>query len=88
MKRYQFEVSDERAAKLEQLKKDCDIATDKELFSNAITLLMWAVREVRAGRTIASVDENNSSFREVLLPALENAVYLGGKKTEEISPVN
>lgn len=73
MQRFQFELSDERAAKLNQLMQDCGLATNKELFSNAITLLMWAVRETGTGRIIGALNPRENAFKEILLPALENA---------------
>lgn len=82
MQRFQFELSDERAAKLNQVMQDCGLTTNKELFGNAITLLMWAVRETRSGRTIGSLNEQNRGFKEILLPALDNAKDLGAAERQ------
>ena len=71
--RLQIELSPERLRQLETLLSDTGLATKKELVNNALTLLMWAVRETKAGRTIVSLDEQSKHYREVLLPALENA---------------
>ena len=71
-KRVQFDFSDKQVRQMEQLQKDAGVRTKKELVDNALTLLAWAIREKRAGRIIASIDEAGRSF-EVLLPALENA---------------
>ena len=77
MKRYQFELPDEKASELEALMRETGIATTKELINNAITLLFWSVREVKTGRVIASVDEFDGRYKEVLIPAIEHAARYG-----------
>lgn len=79
MKRYQFELPDEKASELEALMQETGITTTKELINNAITLLFWSVREVRTGRVIASVDESDGRYKEVLIPAIELAARYGNK---------
>ena len=72
MLRIQLEFPKEKIEQLDKLKTEVGIRTWKELINNALTLLVWAVREIRAGRVIASVDENRGSYKEILLPALEH----------------
>jgi hypothetical protein len=55
----------------DQLMRDTGLRTRKDLVANALTLLAWAVREKRAKRIVASIDQSGRSF-EVLLPALQN----------------
>ena len=72
MTRIQFELSEDRNKELEALMEKTGIRTKKDLFNNALTLLEWAVKEKRSGRIIASVDEGEKKFKEIVMPALEN----------------
>jgi len=47
-------------------------STRKDLFNNALTLFQWAVKAKRAGRIVASLDEETGAAKEILMPALEN----------------
>lgn len=69
--RVQLLFSPERMQLLDELQRQIDAPTRKELFNNAISLLSWAVREVRRGRVIASVDEQSQRFSELHMPALD-----------------
>lgn len=71
MIRIQIEYADDKLKQLEALMAETGARTKKELISNALTLLAWAVREKKAGYSIASVDKSRR-YREVLLAALEN----------------
>ncbi|MEX3693041.1 hypothetical protein AB3X91_34315 [Paraburkholderia sp. BR14263] len=73
LQRVQFDVPEDRLAELQQLMKTCGIETRKDLFNNALTLLEWAVRESTRGRTIASVSDDEKSYRELQMPALLHA---------------
>ena len=78
--RIQFELPDHKAKHLEQLAEEAGV-TKKEFLSNALTLIAWAIRETKSGRVIASVDERNMKYKEVLLPVLENVA--GHPKQEQ-----
>jgi hypothetical protein len=77
--RIQIDVSPQKLAELEELMTLCGIKTKKELINNALTLLQWAVKQVRNGRSVASIDENEGRFRELEMPILSAAA---GKKSE------
>ena len=70
MTRIQFDLPDDKVAELEKLMAESGIKTRKDLFNNALTLLEWAIKEKKAGRTIASLDEQAKSYQEVLMPIL------------------
>lgn len=70
MVRIQFELPEEKVKELEELMRVAGITTRKDLFNNALTLLEWAVQERKAGRSIASVDEHNKRYKELVMPAL------------------
>jgi hypothetical protein len=71
--RLQIELPEKRVKELEALMEECDIATKKDLFNNALTLFEWAVRESEKGRIVASVDEENQRYRELQMPAFSTA---------------
>lgn len=63
-----------------------NLRTRKDLFNNALTLLEWAVKEKSAGRTIASIDDESKSVKELLMPILEGVPAL--KLRSNISKVS
>jgi hypothetical protein len=77
--RIQLDLDDVGVGVLERLKEATGARTHKELFNNAITLLDWAVKQRRDGRIIASLDERTENYRELQLPALENAAKLASQ---------
>jgi hypothetical protein len=77
--RIQLEVPESRYNELKALMEECRISTQKELFNTAYTLLEWAVKERRQGRTIASVDEQNMKYKELSMPVLDQ---IGSKPAE------
>jgi len=72
MVRIQLDMPDERVKELDALMEITGSATRKELFNNALTLLEWAVKEKKQGRSIASVDDQEKKLKELAMPALEN----------------
>lgn len=58
---------------LDSLLEQTDSKTYKDLFNSSLTLLRWAIEQRVHGRHIASVDENNQTYRELLMPAIEAA---------------
>lgn len=76
MTRIQIDLPDEKVRQIEALIVETGLPTKKDFFNNAVTLLAWAIREVKAGRIIASVDESQNRYKEILLPALENVATL------------
>src|SRR6266513_240513 len=83
--RVQLVLPAERVRMLDQLAAEAGLATRKDLFNNALTLLNWAVREVKRGRVIASVDESTQRFTELHIPMLDavasNAMVGAGSTT-------
>jgi predicted DNA-binding protein len=67
--RFQFELPKENSDRLEELAKQVGV-TKREIINNALTLFDWAIEEVKAGKIIASVDEEEERYKEVLLPLL------------------
>ena len=69
--RIQLELPEEDVRELRALMVEAAIDTYKDLFSNALTLLYWAVREVKKGRVIASLDEREGKYKELATPVSE-----------------
>ena len=68
--RIQFEVGDQQLREIENLLETTGFRTKKDLMNNALSLFAWAVGEKKAGLKIASIDEQNRIFREVIIPGL------------------
>lgn len=66
----QIEIPEEKALALESLMREAGVGTKRDLINNALSLLEWVVKEVKAGRTIASVNEANMSYKELAMPFL------------------
>lgn len=72
MTRIQLDMPEEQVKELDELMKETNITTRKDLFNNALTLFQWAVKAKRAGRIVASLDEETGTAKEILMPVLEN----------------
>lgn len=73
MVRIQFELPESKVKELEEMMRIGDVHTRKDLFNNALTLLQWAIKEVREGKLIASVDEQNKKYKELAMPIFSAA---------------
>ncbi len=71
--RIQIEVDESGARVLDQIKKSTGLNTYKDIFDNGLTLLLWAVRQRTEGRVIAALDEQSKNYKELQMPALEEA---------------
>jgi hypothetical protein len=70
--RIQLDFQSDYVKELDELMKETKITTRKDLFNNALTLFQWAAKAKRAGRIVASLDEETGTARELVMPALEN----------------
>lgn len=68
--RLQFDVRRTQLNIIDNLVETCDLSSKKELFSNAMALIKWAVGETQKGRRIASYDPKKDEIEMVALPAL------------------
>jgi hypothetical protein len=68
--RLQVDFDSDKMREIEALMEEAKVSTKKEFVNWALTLLKWAIKERRAGRTIASMDEKHQSFKELELPVL------------------
>lgn len=74
MIRLQFEVPEDKFKVIEALMDVTHLRTKIDLFNNALALFEWAVGEMKAGRSIASIDVHNNIFRELVMPALSSVL--------------
>jgi hypothetical protein len=72
MVRIQLDLPDEQVAELDERMAETKLRTRKDLFNNALTLFDWAIKQKKAGRVIAAIDESQDIVKELLMPALEN----------------
>jgi hypothetical protein len=70
--RLQFELSDEKLAEFEGLRKEGGFENRKDLLNNAVTLLKWAMRHAHAGHVVAAVDEKAEKYFELQMPFLSH----------------
>jgi Arc/MetJ-type ribon-helix-helix transcriptional regulator len=68
--RLQIELDEEKMKELEELMEEGKVRTKKDFINAALTLLKWAMRERRAGKIIASVDEEKDVYKEIEMPVL------------------
>jgi hypothetical protein len=68
MKRLQLDMQDESMKELDALVKQTGMKTRSQLFNVALSFYEWALRELSAGKIIASVDEVEQKYKEVEMP--------------------
>jgi hypothetical protein len=68
--RLQIDLDEAQMKQLEQMMEEGKVRTKKDLFNAALTLLRWAMKERKAGRIIASVDESRDVYKELEMPVL------------------
>jgi hypothetical protein len=81
--RLQIELNEHEVQILEWLKKMTGSRTHKDLFENGMTLLQWAVEQRLQQRTVASFDPGSKSYRELQMPALQQAAAIGLHRADE-----
>ena len=82
--RIQLKVPKHSAKNIKKLMAETGTDTYRELFSNALTLLEWSVQQVQSGRIIASLDESEMKYKELVMPALKTAeIFHTRKKAQD-----
>lgn len=66
----QIDLDENQMKELERMMEEGKVRTKKELFNASLTLLRWAMKERKAGRVIASVDESHDTYKELEMPVL------------------
>jgi hypothetical protein len=81
--RIQLELPEAQVQELKRLMAEAGLDTYKELFNHALSAFEWILNEVRSGRSIASVDEKNQTFRVLVMPALQQVAKTARKEEEQ-----
>ena len=71
--RLNFEFPEDRVQELKDLQAAAGAENMKELVNNALTILEWAIKEVKNGNETAAVNENDQVYRVLITPLLERA---------------
>lgn len=69
--RIQLDLTASQAERYDQLVRDCELGSRKELFNVAMSLFNWAVQEVSKGNKVAAYDERDDHVETILVPALD-----------------
>ncbi len=72
MPKIQLDIPEDKLIELKALMEEVGLASYGEVFNNALAIFAWAVRQKEQGRSIASLDEQMHSYKELLIPTLEN----------------
>jgi hypothetical protein len=80
--RIQLELPEARVQELKKLMEEAGFDTYKDLFNNSLTLFEWAVNEVKNGKVLGSMDEQNEKFRVLVMPFLER-IANAARKAEQ-----
>jgi hypothetical protein len=68
--RMQIDLDEGGTSLFQYLQSTTGCASHKELLNNAISLLLWAVRQHQQGRTVASLDEEKRTYKHLDMPLL------------------
>jgi hypothetical protein len=80
--RIQLDLPEEKVQELDDLMREVNITTRKDLFNTALTLLVWVVNERKGGRIIASLDEEDDSYKELVMPFFS---FLRSRRKKQIA---
>ena len=69
--RIQLDLPQRQVRELESLMALTGVATRKDFFNGALSLMVWAIRERQKGRIIASIDETTDRYKEIIMPMLD-----------------
>lgn len=72
MPKFQIEISREKNKEIQDLMTKTGISTKREYFNTALTVLNWIIHEKERFRIIASVDEENKSYKELVIASIQN----------------
>jgi hypothetical protein len=84
MNRLQFLTNDQTLQNLDALVESTGLKTRTQVLLTALALFDWAVRERKAGRIIASMDERSQKYKEIELPGLPPVGSVDEVKAQEL----
>lgn len=80
--RIQLELPKPQVRELKNLMAEVGLDTYKDLFNQSLSAFEWIVNEVKTGRSVASVDDRNETYRVLVMPALQQ-VARNARTTEK-----
>lgn len=69
--RVQLDLPQTQVKELDFLMEQTGVSTRKDFINNALSLLVWAIKQKKQGRIIAAVDEEGKTYQEVIMPMLD-----------------
>ena len=69
--RIQLELSENSVVQIKELMKEASIKTYRDVFSNALKILIWATKETSRGHTIVSANQDKEVVTELAMPVLD-----------------
>lgn len=85
--RIQLELPEAKVQRLKELMAEAGLETYKDLFNNALSAFEWVLDEAKHGRSIASVDESNKTYRVLVMPAIQQVASKEQKGKRPVSSV-
>jgi hypothetical protein len=67
VKRIQFDIDENKLKIIKKTMSKNGIKTMVDYINLALNLLQWAIKEKQSGRIIASIDESEDTYKELLL---------------------
>jgi len=83
--RIQLEMPEAQVQDLKKLMAEAGLDTYKDVFNHALSAFEWILNEAKGGRSIASVDEKNQSYRILVMPALQQVARTARKEQPAFS---
>lgn len=83
--RIQLELDQAGKEQLETMEQTTGLKTHTDFFNAALTLFDWAIQQRVKGRVVASLDEENMSYKELQMPPLEQAARTLKKQTSNLA---
>lgn len=84
--RVQIDLANREVERMNWIMAVCEMESRKDLFNNSITLLEWAVNEIREGRKIGSFDDDKQERYTLSMPILSNAARSADKLGARSNP--
>jgi hypothetical protein len=83
--RIQLEMPETQVQDLKKLMAEAGLDTYKDVFNHALSAFEWMLNEAKSGRSIASVDDKNQSYRILVMPALQQVARNARKEQPAFS---
>jgi hypothetical protein len=71
-----FNLTKEKLHEIDELVREAKLVTRRDLFNTALTVFEWAMKEIKSGRILASIDEKGGNYQELKMSVFDT---LAGK---------